>query len=105
MRVKFPITMRKTELNQMTLKDIFPPSLGKAEKTQGKIIEAALKSFTQFGIEQSNYRTIAALAGMSRSLIQHYFPEHEDLLLTSVKYVLGNFQNFAKETMRDQAQP
>lgn len=85
------------------LKALFEPTLSKAELTQGRIIEAAIKSYVLVGIEKSNYQQIAMVGSVSRSLIQHYFPDPDELLAMSVRFMISSFRAFAIEAIQAQS--
>ncbi len=70
-----------------------PPS--KAQQRQIQIVEAAIKVFAAVGIEKATYDKIAKICRVTRPLIQHYFPDKEQLFELVVKYIRGHFQAIA----------
>ncbi len=50
-----------------------------ASETQERIIDAALESFARDGVAATSIRDVAAAAGVSPGLVQHYFPSKSAL--------------------------
>lgn len=66
-----------------------PKSMSKGERTQQRILEAALNLFTEKGYDKTTMRDIALEAGCSLGLAYHYFASKEEL-------VLGLYRNLAE---------
>jgi len=84
-----------TELDPLLSQQVLalPPS--KAQKRQIQIVEAAIEVFAEVGIEKATYDKIAKICGVTRPLIQHYFPDKEILFELVIKYIRGHFQAVA----------
>jgi len=74
--------------------NLFDLSPNKVQRTQVSIAEAAIHSYVRIGIEGTTYANIADRAGLSRTIVNRYFPEHQDLLLFMSKYIRANYQEF-----------
>ena len=59
-----------------------------SEKTKETILRAALKIFAQEGFYKAKLRDMAALAGITHSLIRHHFGSKDDLWKAVVDYGL-----------------
>ena len=51
----------------------------KGLKTQKKVIDAAIKCLTQFGLHQTTFQKIADESNLSQSLVMHYFMKKDDI--------------------------
>ncbi len=85
--------------NKPKASDLFEFAPTKAQEQQLKIIEAAIASFSINGIEKTTYTNLAKTCGISRPLINHYFPTLDDLFLLTAKYVRRNLLNLAMEEL------
>lgn len=56
--------------------------------SRDKIIEGAIKVFAQFGYDKASTALIAQTAGLSKSLLFHYFEGKADLYLTTYREVI-----------------
>ncbi|MGZ3743584.1 MAG: TetR/AcrR family transcriptional regulator [Pseudobdellovibrionaceae bacterium] len=88
------------KLNSSTLtatiyRELFPPNLSKAEARKIKILEAAIKTYSDLGIEYVSYEDIAREAKTSRPLVQHHFPDKRELFLTCMRFIRAQYQELA----------
>src|SRR4051812_24339709 len=79
--------------------EIVEPLLRKAERTRYSILQAAVGAFATHGIEGASYELIATRARVSRPLVQKYFPERDELYSLAMRFVFGNYQKFAIDSM------
>lgn len=56
----------------------------KNEKTLRDITDAAWSSFVSDGFRSTSYESISRKSGVSKTLIQHYFPKKEDLVIAGI---------------------
>jgi AcrR family transcriptional regulator len=54
-------------------------------ETQGKLLDAAIKSLLEDGYAQTTTRHVAALAGVSPGAMAHYFPRRVDLVAAAIE--------------------
>jgi AcrR family transcriptional regulator len=69
------------------------------------VIEAAIQVYSTKGVEHSTYEMIAETAGVSRTVVLHYFKDKEDLFLMAVKYIRVNFQDLAIQEFKKHSDP
>lgn len=86
-------------LKAVILSEIFPPEPSKAQRRRLQIVEAAIESFAEVGIEKSTYERLAKRIKVSRPLIIHYFPDRDDLVETTLKFIRARFQRLAVDAL------
>ena len=67
--------------------------LGKSARRRLAIIEATIKTLASYGAEGTTHDQVAIECGASRTLVRHYFPSREDLVRTSLRFILARFQH------------
>jgi AcrR family transcriptional regulator len=77
--------------------DLFHPEPSRAQRQQIKIIETAINSFAENGLEKTTYASLARDCDISRPLVHHYFPNLEDLFLMAAKYARSTLHNLTTE--------
>lgn len=85
--------------------DIFPRELSKSERRRIQIIEAAIGCYATIGLDNTTYERIAEKCGISRSLINQYFPQKELLTEQIMKYIRISLQNLAIEAIASASTP
>ncbi|MBX9769347.1 MAG: hypothetical protein K2X47_18875 [Bdellovibrionales bacterium] len=60
----------------------------KGRKTYDTILESAARSVASVGIQNTSITTIASISNKSRSLVAHYLPRQEDLLITIMEHIV-----------------
>src|SRR4051812_18083885 len=93
------MALNKGGLERLALGELFPYKPSKAQRTQLAIIESAIKCYATLGIEKSTAERIAKTCGISRPLVQHYFPDREGLLEMSIKYIRTYLQKLAVDAV------
>ncbi len=73
---------------------LFEGELSKAQVTQIHIAKATIQNIVQRGVDFTTFQSIAATAGLSRTIVARYFRDREDLFLFVAKYVRLNYQHF-----------
>jgi AcrR family transcriptional regulator len=70
------------------------------EEIKNKIIEAAIKEFSQHGYEKSSMRTIAKAAGISVSNTYNYYQSKEELFVTIIEPVFNRLKDILKQSFQ-----
>ncbi|MGZ3768998.1 MAG: TetR/AcrR family transcriptional regulator [Bdellovibrio sp.] len=90
--------MKKLKSNTLTAsiyRELFPATLSKADKRKLEILEAAIKTYADLGVEYVSYEDIAREAKVSRPLVQHHFPDKRELFLFCVRFIRAQYQELA----------
>lgn len=74
----------------------------KGSRRQIQLAEAAIEIVYSKGIENLSYEALSKKCKIARSLIYHYFPKQDDLLLFSSAFIRYNYQNFVIARMQNQ---
>ena len=92
-----------TDPNPSLVRSIIPeivdPLLGKSERTKFAIVQATIEVYANRGREGATYERIAKTAGISRPLVQKYFPDREALFDLAMKFIRGGLQGLAVEAL------
>jgi AcrR family transcriptional regulator len=75
------------------------------KESKESILEAAIKVFSEKGYSQTTIREVAKEAGISVGGVYIYFKNKEDLYATLLKYLLKDFTDRTKETIKDMRDP
>jgi DNA-binding transcriptional regulator YbjK len=73
--------------------------LGKADKRRLSIIQIAIKSIAEDGIEGANFERIARKLNLRRSHIVYYYEDRDALVLATVRYVVALAQEITASTI------
>src|SRR5262245_21467474 len=93
------------DLNRSIQMTLFSPDMKKSEQTKVRILEGAIKCYSKYGLEKTNYDQIAKAAKVTRPLIIHYFPQKQALLEMTFKYIRAICQNLAINAIKDSDDP
>ncbi len=85
----------KDSLHRTLFNELFPRTLSKSEQTKFAILEAAIKIYSELGIEYVSYEDIARKAKVTRPLVNHHFPDKRQLFELAIKYIRTQFQQLA----------
>lgn len=85
----------KSAINQTIYGELFPRALSKADQKKLIILEAAIQTYAELGIEYVSYEDIARKAKVTRPLVNHYFPDKKALFESAVKFIRAHFQELA----------
>jgi AcrR family transcriptional regulator len=66
--------------------------LEKSEQLRRRILDATLACYVEYGWSGTNMSIIARHVGMTRGMIQYYFPTLEDVLHASISHLNGEWQ-------------
>ncbi len=76
-----------------------------AKNSKKKILEAALKVFSEYGYKGASIRMIASAAQISIGGVYLYFRNKEDLCLTLIKQRFAAFLSMIRESIKDVDDP
>jgi AcrR family transcriptional regulator len=85
--------------------EFLPMRLSKSQRRRIEIIEATIKMCASDGVDNLSYDILADKVGVSRRLVQHYFPDRAELVLTAIKYVRGRLQAGAVKAIESECKP
>ncbi|PWU17188.1 MAG: hypothetical protein C5B49_09410 [Bdellovibrio sp.] len=80
-------TSKDVKFSSLSLIDPFAKKHSRSQLQQIRIIEAAIESFANRGIEATTYARLARDCNISRPLIHHYFPTLASLFLMAAKHI------------------
>lgn len=69
----------------------------KSELRKQQIIDSAIRCYATFGAENTTYEKIAKVCKVTRPLIQHYFPDRDELFAVAVHYIRWRYQRAVVE--------
>jgi AcrR family transcriptional regulator len=95
----------EAQLFHAILPELFPARLSKSDRRKIQIIDAAIGRFASTGIESTSFEDIAQDCGVSRALVQHYFPNREDLADVALRVIRGRFQKLAVDAVAAASSP
>lgn len=81
------------------------PKVGMQPIRQKQIIAAAIETIHEFGIEQSSIRQIGMKAGISPSLITHYFGSRDALYTVVLRHLNRELSRATVERLRSAGTP
>lgn len=81
------------------------PKVGMQPVRQRQIIAAAIKTIHEFGIEQTSIRQIGMKAGISPSLITHYFGSRDELYTVVLRHLNRELSRATIERLRNAKTP
>ena len=70
----------------------FPARPSKSQRRKVQILEKSIGLFATRGLDLVTYDDIARACGVTRPLVQHYFPNRDDFVLLTMKYIRAIFQ-------------
>ena len=82
----------RSEITREIYSELFPPTPSKSDKRRKEIIEGAIQAYAAIDYEHLSFDDIAKPAKTSRRLVQHYFPEKNELFAISMKMVRSQYQ-------------
>lgn len=75
------------------------------QNTREKLLQGAIDLFSEKGYASTSIREIGTKAGITNSLIYHYFTNKEEMLFEIVNRSVGDLLEILKETIRNVADP
>ncbi|WP_137391750.1 transcriptional regulator BetI [Rhodoligotrophos defluvii] len=71
------------------------PKLGMAPIRRRQLIDAAIMSIHDHGLQDATVSKIAARAGVSAGIVHHYFKDKDDLLFETMRHLLEDLRQAA----------
>lgn len=93
------------EVTNTIYNDLFPHRLNKSDKRKIDIIEGAINAYSQLDYNAITFEDIAIHASTNRRLVQHYFPNKDELFELCIKVIRGHMQAIAVEALLKSAEP
>lgn len=91
--------------NDDIYREIFSSELSKKEKKRLSIIEATIDCLDEGGLPNFSFNSIGKKLNIERSLVAHYFPKKEELLLATVMYVYAQGQRITVKNVEKKKTP
>ena len=66
-----------------------------------QLIDATIKCLNTYGYAQATTRNISKIAGVSKGVLQHHFSGKEDLLVTSMKYLIKEILQSVRDILKE----
>lgn len=85
----------RSTIQRTIYEELFPRVLSKSDKKKLVILEAAIQTYAELGIEYVSYEDIARKAKVTRPLVNHYFPDKKILFENAIKFIRAHFQELA----------
>ncbi len=101
---KWP-SAKSSAVSKTIYQELFPKKLSKSDKRKIEIIEGAIRAYAIVDFNSVSFDDIAKPAKTSRKLVQHYFPEKQELFETSMKLIRAQFQVQAVEAISKAQSP
>jgi AcrR family transcriptional regulator len=76
-----------------------------AKESKESILEAAIKVFSEKGYSQTTIREVAKRAGISVGGVYIYFKNKEEIYFTLLKYLLDEFRDKTRDSIKDIEDP
>lgn len=96
---------KKNAVYYTIFEELFPKQASKSERRKIQIIEKTIEELASSGIDATNYESLAQSIGISRALIQHYFPDREELILITMKFIRAKYQKLCVDAIAAQTTP
>ncbi|HTW49209.1 MAG TPA: TetR/AcrR family transcriptional regulator [Acidobacteriaceae bacterium] len=68
---------------------MYNPSNHRSDQTRGRILQAAIREFSEHGLAGARTGAIAASAGVNKALLYYYFRDKESLYMAALEEVAG----------------
>ena len=62
----------------------------RADQTRARILDAAVRQFSENGLAGARTEQIAEAAGVNKALLYYYFTSKEDLYAAAIEAVIGS---------------
>ncbi len=86
-------------LEHTILRDLLTEGPSRSELTRIKILNAAIKTYSKVGGDYFSYEDVAREGKLTRSLVNYYYPDSNELFMTAVKFARARFQDLAVKEM------
>jgi len=88
-----------SELTKSIYQELFPKKMSKSDQRKIDIIEGAITAYSKTDYTSVSFDDIASPAKTNRRLVQHYFPNKDELFELSIKVIRGHMQSIAVEAL------
>ncbi len=85
--------------------EFFPKRPTKSDRRKIQIIETAITELATRGVAATNHESLAKACGISRALVQHYFPDREELILIAMRFVRAKYQKLCVDAIAEKSTP
>ena len=96
---------KKSAIKQQIYNDLFPKKPSKSDKRRLEILEGAIKAYAQISYKHLSFDDVANPAKTSRRLVQHYFPDKNELFDMAMKMIRGQYQTLVIEAISNAESP
>jgi AcrR family transcriptional regulator len=86
-------------------RQIAPSELKKGELRKLEIVEAAIDCLSRYGWIRTNYETVGQACNMKRPHVAYHFPQWDNLISASLKYVYATGQAIVSDYLREAEGP
>jgi len=85
--------------------EFFQKKPTKSERRRLQIIEKSISELATSGLDSTTHESLAKACGISRALVQHYFPDRDELFLIAFRFVRAKFQKLCVDELIKQSSP
>jgi AcrR family transcriptional regulator len=96
---------KPTLKNRSLFRQITPPELKKGELRKLEIVEATIDCLAKYGWIRTNYETVGQACNMKRPHVAYHYPQWDDLISASMKFVYATGQSIVADYLRDTSGP
>lgn len=99
-------TLKRKDLQYLIFGEIYQSFKDpKAKRKAFALVEAAISCVSKHGLQNITLAMVAREAGVTRTLIHHYFESAEEIQIIVVKYIRLLFQKIAVEALSSEKTP
>jgi TetR/AcrR family transcriptional regulator len=84
---------------------MYTPSNHRSDQTRSRILQAAIREFSEHGLAGARTGAIAASAGVNKALLYYYFRDKESLYTTALEEVAGKVAGQALSVLEMDCSP
>ena len=95
----------KSAIDFTFFEEFFPKQATKSERRRLQIVEQLITELATSGLDTTNHESLAAACGISRPLVQHYFPDRDALILIAMQYIRARFQKLCVDVIMKHENP
>ena len=85
--------------------EFFKKSPTKSERRKLQIVEKTIHELATRGLDATTHESVALACGITRALVQHYFPDRDELLLLAFRFVRAKFQKICVDEIAKKTTP
>ena len=95
----------RSDIKYLLFSEVYLRAEPKSRRRALALVEAAISCFAKSGFENVSLEMIAREAGVSRTLLNHYFSDANEIREISIKYIRLCFQKIAVEALAKGSDP